>query len=121
MSNVISKLRYDGAEPETDYYVYLLKHEKLNRTYVGITNNLKRRLRQHNGEIKGGAHLTTSCLKYGKWVIYGYIEGLSKCEALSREKIIHNMSKKRRGKGRTPLEKRLYIIEEVNDYDFVKL
>lgn len=121
MSNVMSKLIYEGPEPKTDYYVYLLKHEKLNRTYVGITNNLKRRLRQHNGEIKGGARSTTACLKYGKWDIYGYIEGLSKCEALSREKIIHNMSKKRRGKGKTPLEKRLYIIEDVNDYDFVKL
>lgn len=29
-----------------------------NRSYVGITNNLQRRLRQHNGEIKGGAKAT---------------------------------------------------------------
>jgi structure-specific endonuclease subunit SLX1 len=121
MSNVISKLKYEGQELKTDYYVYLLKHEKLNRTYVGITNNLKRRLRQHNGEIKGGARSTTAYLKYGKWKIYGYIEGLSKYEALSRERIIHNMSKKRRGKGKTPLDKRLYIIEEVNEYNFIKL
>ena len=35
------------------YYVYLLKSTVSNRTYVGYTVNIKRRLRQHNGEIKG--------------------------------------------------------------------
>jgi predicted GIY-YIG superfamily endonuclease len=121
MSNVMSKLKYEGPEPKTDYCVYLLKHENLNRTYVGITNNLKRRLRQHNGEIKGGARSTTNCLRDGKWKIYGYIPKLSKCEALSREKIIHIMSKKRKGKGKTSLDRRLDIIERINDYDFFRL
>jgi structure-specific endonuclease subunit SLX1 len=41
------------------YVCYLLRLAKADsaaaRTYVGITNNLTRRLRQHNGEIKGGA------------------------------------------------------------------
>lgn len=34
-----------------------------NATYVGATVDLNRRLRQHNGEIKGGAHATTSKVK----------------------------------------------------------
>ena len=29
-------------------------------TYVGVSNNAKKRLRAHNGEIKGGAKYTTS-------------------------------------------------------------
>ena len=39
------------------YLVYLLKCEKY--SYVGMTNDFTRRLRQHNGEIKGGARYTS--------------------------------------------------------------
>ena len=37
--------------------MYLLKCAN-NSLYCGITNDLSRRLRQHNGEIKGGAKYT---------------------------------------------------------------
>ena len=43
------------------YYCYILRNTNplySNLTYNGITNNLSRRLRQHNGEIKGGAKST---------------------------------------------------------------
>ena len=39
------------------YVVYLLQCEKY--SYVGMTNDFTRRLRQHNGEIKGGARYTS--------------------------------------------------------------
>ena len=39
-----------------DYVVYLIQNE--NRTYVGMSNDPMRRLRQHNQEIKGGARYT---------------------------------------------------------------
>ena len=39
-----------------DWLCYIIRSD--NRTYVGVTNNLQRRLRQHNGEIKGGAKAT---------------------------------------------------------------
>ena len=39
------------------YVVYLLKCE--NYSYVGMTNDIFKRLRQHNGEIKGGAIYTS--------------------------------------------------------------
>ena len=42
-----------------DYIIYLLINEKDNCTYVGITNNPERRIRQHNCEISGGAKYTT--------------------------------------------------------------
>ena len=39
-------------------------------TYVGVSNNAVKRLRAHNGEIKGGAKYTTS--KGSGWKTYLY-------------------------------------------------
>lgn len=39
------------------YYIYILLSLKDNRTYVGYTNNIERRLRQHNsGLVKSTKH-----------------------------------------------------------------
>ena len=54
------------------YYVYLLKEVDGNRTYVGFTSDLTRRLSQHNGEMAGGAKSTRG----RKWQIYAYIDGI---------------------------------------------
>ena len=56
-------------------------------TYVGCTNNFSRRIRQHNGEIKGGAKCTTkACLQGAFWnpIVFavGFIDNK---EALSFE------------------------------------
>jgi structure-specific endonuclease subunit SLX1 len=62
----------DAEEPsstkETKYYCYFLgQHNNWSgQTYNGYTVNLSRRLRQHNGEIKGGAWATTAKDK-GAW------------------------------------------------------
>ena len=52
----------------TKYYCYFLgQHNNwTGQTYNGYTVNLSRRLRQHNGEIKGGAWATTAKDK-GAW------------------------------------------------------
>lgn len=52
----------------TKYYCYFLgQHNNWpGQTYNGYTVNLSRRLRQHNGEIKGGAWATTAKDK-GAW------------------------------------------------------
>ena len=42
-----------------EYYVYILECADKSY-YTGITNNLKNRLRQHNGEIVGGATYTNN-------------------------------------------------------------
>jgi len=39
--------------------VYCLALPRSQRTYVGVTNDLTRRLRQHNGDITGGARYTS--------------------------------------------------------------
>ena len=50
-------------KPKNKYYCYILGQSKqlqkgTGKTYNGYTVNLNRRLRQHNGEIKGGAFAT---------------------------------------------------------------
>ena len=70
-----------------DYKCYLIFND--NYSYVGITNNLTRRLRQHNKEIKGGAKYTSmikDTIKHSKWNYACYIEGFkNKIDALKFE------------------------------------
>lgn len=60
----------------SSYVCYLLRAPNTFRTYIGCTNNLKRRLRQHNSEIKGGARYTTCYSK--EWfpavVVVGFLD-----------------------------------------------
>eukprot|EP00929_Paragymnodinium_shiwhaense_P045455 TRINITY_DN23228_c0_g1_i1.p2 TRINITY_DN23228_c0_g1~~TRINITY_DN23228_c0_g1_i1.p2 ORF type:complete len:160 (+),score=23.68 TRINITY_DN23228_c0_g1_i1:118-597(+) len=58
------------------YCCYVLRSiapaAKATRSYTGITNNLPKRLRQHNGEIKGGARATRA----GRpWKVFCLVKG----------------------------------------------
>lgn len=73
------------------YYCYIIRSinpKYSNHTYNGSTNNLTRRLRQHNGIIVGGAKSTKN---KGPWEYLAIWEGFdNKKEALSCEwKIKH--------------------------------
>jgi predicted GIY-YIG superfamily endonuclease len=43
----------------SEWYCYLLVSSDYKRTYIGATNNPDRRLKQHNGELSGGAKATS--------------------------------------------------------------
>jgi predicted GIY-YIG superfamily endonuclease len=102
-----------------NYVVYILKHSTTSKTYVGITNNKKRRLRQHNCEIKGGAKYTTINKEMGEWYYYGFICNLDKRTALSLEKRIKIKSKKQKG---NPIERRKKAIELIlSEYNTLNL
>lgn len=70
------------------YMLYLLQNDVNGRTYLGVTNNINRRLRQHNGIIKGGAKYTTAFKSTGKWILRAFVDKLTKHDAYSYEKLI---------------------------------
>lgn len=79
------------------WYCYILKcidEDHPNLTYNGSTNNIIRRLNQHNGVLKGGAKSTSG----KKWEIYAIMTGFTTHnEALSCEwRIKHPTGTKRR-------------------------
>ncbi len=51
------------------YFCYMLYAPDCGRTYICITTDVQRRLRQHNGEISGGSKYTTSTSKQWESVI----------------------------------------------------
>ena len=64
-------------------YVYLLLATPFrDATYVGATVDLDRRLRQHNKEIKGGAHATGIKVAQGcTWIRAAHISGFPDWQA----------------------------------------
>ena len=62
-------------------YVYLLLSSD-NATYIGATVDLDRRLRQHNKEIKGGAHATGAKVAKGEtWIRAAHVAGFPDWQA----------------------------------------
>jgi len=67
------------------YIIYSFSN-KSNRTYVGYTNNINKRLRQHNGICKGGAKYTRG----RNWQILCTLEGFdNKRHAMQLEWALH--------------------------------
>lgn len=64
------------------YNVYVLKSKNYPKTYVGITDDIERRLSQHNA----GNHLYTK--RYMPWVIIYEEEYKNRDEARIREKYL---------------------------------
>ena len=61
------------------YFVYVLKSQKWSRPYIGYTNGLERRVRQHNNK-------DTTATRYGiPWKLVYYEAFLSKGDAIKRE------------------------------------
>jgi structure-specific endonuclease subunit SLX1 len=100
-------------------YVYLLITSDNAATYVGATVDLDHRLRQHNKEIKGGAHATSVKVGQGKtWRRACYVSGFPDWQAALqfewRWKQLGRKSLKTIGHNRiTPLERRMQSLNEL--------
>ena len=96
------------------WFVYLLSTvEQPIRTYVGATLDVDRRLRQHNGELAGGARATS--VVPGGWYRVCYVSGFeNQREALRFEwwwKRRSALFKKNGAKNWSPLERRQAALE----------
>lgn len=60
------------------YYCYMITSASANRTYIGMTNNIDDRCRQHRGELKGGAKATKGVTDWEYNIIVGEFEDKSK-------------------------------------------
>ena len=96
-------------------FVYLLVSTNGN-TYVGATVDLERRLRQHNKEIKGGAHATGIKVAQGEiWTRAAHVSGFPDWQStLQFEWRWKQLSRKYPIKLK-PLEKRILALKDLLD------
>ncbi len=62
--------------------VYLLASEVATRTYVGIALDVAMRLRQHNGEIEGGAKSTRAARPWYVRAVFGPYRSRAKAQRI---------------------------------------
>jgi len=98
-------------------------------TYIGATNNLTRRIRQHNSEIKGGARYTTSRLNMRdevsfrknnsgtKWEPLLYVEGFPDYRTTLQFEWRWKKMTERTGK--PPIQRRLTALAKLFDLERV--
>lgn len=102
----------------SQHYCYILKNKTDNSTYNGYTNNPKRRIRQHNQELTGGAKCTKT---HGNkdWEMYALISGFpDNVNALQCEwRIKHPDNKRKRPLKYTGPEGRINGLNEVLKLD----
>lgn len=77
--------------------VYVLENQNDKSWYIGQTDNLKRRIQEHNTK-QGGR---TTKIKYGEWKLIYAEAYLNKFDAIGREKFLKG------GSGRKYLKKQL--------------
>jgi putative endonuclease len=71
------------------YFVYVLKSENFDRFYIGQTDNIERRLKQHN---KGKV---LSTIAYVPFKLVLKEEFSSRCDAVAREKELKSTNGRR--------------------------
>jgi len=86
------------------FYVYCLKSIRYNEWYTGHTNDIARRLHEHN------AGENTSTAKYKPWKLVYYEACLNKDDAIRREQYL----KTSQGRRMLKLRLRSYIHEHTS-------
>ena len=99
------------------FFVYLLVSTRGN-TYVGATVDLDRRLRQHNKEIKGGAHATAVQVSKGDtWRRACHVSGFPDWQAALQFEWRWKQLSRKLPRCMNPLERRMQALETLLSLD----
>ena len=94
-------------------YVYLLVSTD-NATYVGATVDLDRRLRQHNKELVGGAHATSTKVKNGNtWTRACHVSGFPDWKSALQFEWRWKQLTRKLPSNMFPLERRMIALKEL--------
>jgi len=94
-------------------FVYLLVSTN-GSTYVGATKNVDKRLRQHNGELAGGAWATTSKVSKGEtWERSCYVSGFPDWQAALQFEWRWKQLSRKISSHKKPLERRIDALKEL--------
>jgi structure-specific endonuclease subunit SLX1 len=96
------------------FFVYLLTTSTYSNTYVGATVDLERRLRQHNKEIKGGAHATSMKVQKGEsWERVCYVSCFPDWSAALQFEWRWKQITRKIPFGKSPLERRMRALKNL--------
>ena len=93
-----------------EWTCYVIGSRKNHRTYVGVTVDLARRLRQHRGIIKGGAKATRGD---ATWEYVAHVTGFGEDGSRAMSFEWHLKRASRKAKGSTPRDRRLSAAVEM--------
>jgi predicted GIY-YIG superfamily endonuclease len=102
---------------DKESYVYMLVASN-GSTYVGATVDLNRRLRQHNKEIKGGAHATSAKVSRGEtWIRAAHISGFPNWQAALQFEWRWKQITRKLPSNMLPLKRRLIALNQLLKLD----
>jgi len=105
MANICSEITVETPPTKPPWIFYII--ENRGYTYAGVSPDPLRRLRQHNGELKGGAKYTTG--KGPGWTHVCLVEGFrTKIEAMQFEWAVKHVPPRNAG-GIVNRIKKLYL------------
>ena len=109
----MNSIAKENLKSKSDSYVYLLVSDS-GATYVGATIDLDRRLRQHNKEIKGGAHATGSKVNKGEtWVKACHVKNFPDWSAALQFEWRWKQISRKLSRDLVPLERRLMALKKL--------
>ncbi|ERN14504.1 hypothetical protein AMTRI_Chr01g104840 [Amborella trichopoda] len=103
-----------SSKAQSKWCVYLIISSDLSKTYVGVTVNFDKRLKQHNGELRGGAKASRAGRPWARvCTIEGFIDRSEACQFESKWKTISRKLPRKRNHANEGEQSDLHFIPVV--------